>query len=106
MASGIFRRGADSSDEAAKIWFSGYYKCQKFPKKALFTFQRGVACSDGGLYPPSPPLAPPLTGSRSVFILNEKGILVPAAPVVPAPQCDCATFPSQETRVLAVFFTN
>ena len=23
----------DSSDEGAKIWFSGYYKCQKSPKR-------------------------------------------------------------------------
>ena len=29
---GIFRRGADSSDEGAKIWFSGYYKCQNLRK--------------------------------------------------------------------------
>ena len=47
---GIFQRGADSSDEGAKIWFSGYYKCQKSPKKLLFTFRRGLACSDGGGY--------------------------------------------------------
>ena len=26
VAPGIFRQGADSSDEGAKIWFSGYYK--------------------------------------------------------------------------------
>ena len=30
---------ADSSDEQAKIRFSGYYKCQKPPKTSLFTFQ-------------------------------------------------------------------
>ena len=35
---GIFRRGTDYSDEGAKIWFSGYYKCQKSPKKSRFTF--------------------------------------------------------------------
>ena len=33
VAPGIFRRGADSSDEGAKKWFSGYYKCQKSSKK-------------------------------------------------------------------------
>ena len=37
-APGIFRRGADSSDEGAKIWFSEYYKCQNLRKKSLFTF--------------------------------------------------------------------
>ena len=42
VAPGIFRLGADSSDEGAKIWFSGYYKCQKSPKKSLFTFRRGA----------------------------------------------------------------
>ena len=42
LASEIFRRGADSSDEGAKIWFSGCSKCQKSPKKSLFTFRRGV----------------------------------------------------------------
>ena len=41
--------GADSSDEEAKIWFSGHYKCQKSPKKSFFTFQWGVACSDRGV---------------------------------------------------------
>ena len=49
VAPGIFRRGADSFDEGAKIWFSGYYQCQKSPKKLLFTFRRELACSDGGL---------------------------------------------------------
>ena len=34
--------GADSSDEGAKIWFSGYYKCQKSPKNRY-------SPSDGGL---------------------------------------------------------
>ena len=29
VAPKIFRRGAESSNEGAKIWFSGYYKCQK-----------------------------------------------------------------------------
>ena len=32
---------ADSSDEVAKIWRSGYYKCQKSPKNRL-------SSSDGG----------------------------------------------------------
>ena len=32
VAPGIFRRGAESSDEGAKMWFSGYYKCQKSTK--------------------------------------------------------------------------
>ena len=36
VAPGIFRWGADSSDEGAKIWLSGYYKCQKSPKKSHF----------------------------------------------------------------------
>ena len=27
VAPGICRQGADSSDEGAKIWFSGYYQC-------------------------------------------------------------------------------
>ena len=38
-----FPMGAYSSDEGAKIWFSGYYKCQKSPKKSLFTFRRGAS---------------------------------------------------------------
>ena len=49
VAPGIFRRGADSSDEGAKIWFLGYHKCQKSPKQSCFTFRRGLACSGGGL---------------------------------------------------------
>ena len=32
-----FRRGADPSDEGAKIRFSGHYKCQKSPKKNSFS---------------------------------------------------------------------
>ena len=43
VAPGIFRRGGESSDEGAKIWFSGYCKCQKSPKKWLFTFRRGAS---------------------------------------------------------------
>ena len=34
VALGIFRLGADPSYEEAKIWLSGYYKCQKSPKKS------------------------------------------------------------------------
>ena len=49
---GIFRRGADSSDEGAKIWFSGYYKCQKSPKKSLSPSDGGLACSDEGAIAP------------------------------------------------------
>ena len=41
--------GGSSSDEVAKIWFSGYYKGQKFPKKSLFTFQRGASMLRRGL---------------------------------------------------------
>ena len=37
-----FPTGAESSDEGAKIWFSGYYEYQKSPKKSL-------SPSDGGL---------------------------------------------------------
>ena len=32
----------------------------KISEKLLFTFRRGLACSNGGLSSPSPPLAPPL----------------------------------------------
>ena len=49
VAPGIFRQGADSSDEGAKRWFSGYYKCQKSPKKSLFTFRRGASMLRRGL---------------------------------------------------------
>ena len=42
MAPGIVRRGADSSDEGAKIQFSGYSKCQKSLKTSVFTFRRGA----------------------------------------------------------------
>ena len=33
--------GGSSSDEVAKIWFSGYYKWQKFPKKITFYLPKG-----------------------------------------------------------------
>ena len=52
MAPGIFRRGADSSDEGAKMWLSGYCKCQKFPKNSLFTFRRGAGMVRRGGYSP------------------------------------------------------
>ena len=58
MAPGIFRRGADSSDEGAKIWFSGYCKCHKSRKKSLLILRRGLACSDGAIAPQSS-LGPP-----------------------------------------------
>ena len=41
VAPGIFQRAADSSDEGAKIWFSGSYKCQKSPKKIAFDLPTG-----------------------------------------------------------------
>ena len=41
--------GADSYYEGAKIWLSGYYKCQKSPKKLLFTFRRGASMLRWGL---------------------------------------------------------
>ena len=36
-----FPTGADSSDEGAKIWFSGYYKCQKISEKIAFHLPMG-----------------------------------------------------------------
>ena len=41
VAPGIFRREADSFDEGTKIWFSGYYICQKSPKKMTFHIPTG-----------------------------------------------------------------
>ena len=38
-----FPTGADSSDEGAKIWFSGCCKCQKSPKTSFIIFQRGAS---------------------------------------------------------------
>ena len=52
VAPGIIRRGAESYDEGAKIWFSGYYKCQKSPKKSLFVFRRGTSMLRRGGYSP------------------------------------------------------
>ena len=49
VAPGIFQRGADSSDEGAKIWYSGYNKCQKSPKNRFSSSDGGLACSDGWL---------------------------------------------------------
>ena len=68
---GIFRRGADSSNEGAKIWFSGYYKYQKSPKKNHFSPSDGVASMlrRGDYSPPSPPLASPLTDCHLLLIM-------------------------------------
>ena len=42
--------GADSSDEGAIIRFSGYYKCQKYPKKVVVHLPMGrLAYSDGDI---------------------------------------------------------
>ena len=49
----IFQRGA-------KIWFSGYYKCQISLRNSFLPSDGGLACSDEGYSPPSPPLVPPL----------------------------------------------
>ena len=54
VAPGIFQRGANSSDEGAKIWLSGYYKCKKSPKKSLFTFRRGASMLRRGAVAPYP----------------------------------------------------
>ena len=43
--------GTDSSDNRAKIWFSGYYKCQKSPKNRSSPSDVGLECSDGGYSP-------------------------------------------------------
>ena len=51
-----FRRGADSSDEGAKIWFSEYFKFQKI----AFHLPTGASILRRGAIAPSPPLAPPL----------------------------------------------
>ena len=59
VAPGIFRRGADLSDEGAKIWFSGYHKCQKSPKNR-FHLPTGGWHAPTGAIAPTPPLAPPL----------------------------------------------
>ena len=65
VAPGIFRWGADSSHEGAKLWFSGYYKCQRSPKKSLFTLRRVANLLRRGAIAPSPPLGPPLDGSKT-----------------------------------------
>ena len=60
MVPGIFRRG-QTSDEGAKMWFSGYYKCQKSMKKNRFSpSDGGLACWRHpweGSTPPSTPMA-------------------------------------------------
>jgi len=43
--------GAYSSDEGAKILFSGYYKCQKSENIAFHLLKGGLACSHGGYSP-------------------------------------------------------
>ena len=47
-----FPTGADSSDEGAKIWFSGYYKCHKSPKNSPFTFRQGASMLRQGAIAP------------------------------------------------------
>ena len=49
-----FPTGAASSDDGAKIWFSGYYKCQKSPKSRFSPSDGGPACSDEGAIAPLP----------------------------------------------------
>ena len=48
---------ADSFDEGTKMWCSGYSKCQKSPKKSLFTWRRASMLRREGY---SPSLAPPM----------------------------------------------
>ena len=72
VAPEIFRRGADSSDEGAKIWLLGYYKCQKSPKKSCFTFRRGASMLRRGDYSP---LALPWRHPCYEIQLNTIGIL-------------------------------
>ena len=55
VAPGIFRWGAGSYDQGAKIRFSGYDKCQKSPKICFSPSVGGLACSDRRYSPyPSP----------------------------------------------------
>ena len=73
----------DSSDEGAKIWFSGYYKYQESSKKSLFTFRREASKLQRGATAPSPPLAPPLpaTSNTSVHLSTTcQFTLVPTIP--------------------------
>ena len=51
VAPGIFQPGADFSNEGAKIWLSGYYKCQKSPTHSRSPSDGGLVCSDGGYSP-------------------------------------------------------
>ena len=76
--------GADSSDAEAKIWFSGYYKCQK-SKKNCFSPSDGGASELrwGGIAPSSPPRATPgwtsmsgLPSSQSSSEVDAPGIIM------------------------------
>ena len=61
VAPRIFRQGADSSNEGAKIWLSGYCKCQKSLTNSFSPSDGGLACSNrGAIAPSSPPPGPPL----------------------------------------------
>ena len=65
-----FPTGADSSDEGAKIWFSGCYKCHKSPKKSLFTCRRGASMlRRGGHIPLALPWRHP--SQTSIVICNQ-----------------------------------
>ena len=44
--------GADSSDEEAKIWFSGYYKCQKISEKISSHLPTGASMLRRGAIAP------------------------------------------------------
>ena len=74
----FFRRGADSSDEGAKIWFLGYYKCQKSPKKRFSPSDGGLACSDGEGYSP---LALPWRHPCKEVPMQVGGLLLLLAPL-------------------------
>ena len=49
---GTFSDPPDSSNNGAKIWCSGYHKCQKSLKKSLFTFQWGASMPQRGAIAP------------------------------------------------------
>ena len=59
VAPGILRRGAESSDNGAKIRYSWYYKCQKSPEMG-FHLPMGASMFRRWAIAPSSPLAPPL----------------------------------------------
>ena len=42
VAPRIFRRGANSSDERAKTWLTGYHKWEKSPEKIVFHLPTGA----------------------------------------------------------------